>query len=105
MTTIKDTGDTAKSWEGREREIRDKFSIFWQRESQHTEQTYLTADTIGIFLDFIRTLLKEQREGMAEKLEGAKLLEVAFSTQRLREKEYYNKGINRALDLLKELNN
>jgi hypothetical protein len=44
----------------------EEFYEYWNKESQFTEQTYLTPDTRRIILDFIHDLLIREREKTLE---------------------------------------
>lgn len=51
-------------------EIEEEWYEYWNEESKHTEQKYLTPDTHGIIRDFIRTKLDEAyRKGREDREE------------------------------------
>ncbi len=45
-----------------ERQIRSDWQEFWYKESKNTEQSYLTPDTHGIVIDYLKELYKSHHQ-------------------------------------------
>jgi hypothetical protein len=59
------------------------WSDFWQKESQHCEQKHLTADTISIIKDFLRSSHTSFIQDLIQRVEGGKKMsktQVSYET-------------------------
>ena len=100
MNTIKDTGDTAKSWEGRFTITQDSANTYEIRFNGHVKGGIFAHDLPKFLKDFIRTLLKEQREETIKKIRQSSMWKLVPNTPRMIMCKYSELD-----DLLKELNN
>lgn len=56
---------TTEEWE---KKFYETWRDFWTEESQNTEQTYLTADTIGIIKDFVIKAISSTKQEERERI-------------------------------------
>ncbi len=82
-----------------------KWGKYSPSDKTHEKPIELSENKIvcGELKSFIHSAINEILESVANDLDKRKLLEAAFSTERLREKEMYNQGILEAKGIIRDL--
>lgn len=79
---------------------REKFRIKFHRYNMEDNRDVMVEELSGDLEDFISSLLASQLQSILESLEKEKLLEVAVNPERLLQKQYYNKGIEKGRSII-----
>lgn len=90
-----------------ERNMRDSWLDFWQKESTYCSQVNLTADTHGIILDWHKQSLKQFIDGLVESNEELKKGKRAYfgweTSYEMENKNGYHEAIDDNISHLKEI--